>query len=124
MSFRAMLRPGRGFKLFRVLRRESGLSATGRPYTGALKPKGEFYGMITKTSPTTTEQHKQRGSPTIYTIVQRGTDNAAMDNDILERVEDGYRFLVKGDPKDPAGLGHFTVYKVEERDDLHEQSSH
>lgn len=120
MIFRAMHRPGEGFKLFKVLRREGGVSASGRPYTGSLKEKGEFYGMITKTDPTETDQNKQKGSPKKYTIVQRGTANAAKATDILEH-EDGRRFEVKGDPKDPGGLGHFMVYKVEERDDLYEQ---
>ena len=118
MFFRAMHRPGEGFKLFTVLRKEGGLTEKGRPTTSVLKPKGEFYGMVTKTDPTETDQSKQKGSPKTYTIVQRGTKNQARANDYLERVEDGKRFQVKGDPKDPGGLGHFSVYKVEERDDL------
>lgn len=117
MSFRGLLRPGEGNKLFKVLRREGGVTDKGRPTTSVLKPKGEFYGIITKTAPTETDQHKQVGSPKTYTIVQRGTENQAMANDILEH-EDGRRFLVQGDPRDPGELGHFLVYKVEERDDL------
>lgn len=118
MIFSAMHRPGEGFKLFTVLRREGGKTEKGRPTTSVLKPQGTFYGIVTKTDPNETDQNKQKGSPKIYTIVQRGTQNQAKANDILER-EDGYRYLVKGDPKDPGGLGHFSVYKVEERDDLH-----
>lgn len=117
MSFRPMLRPGQGTVTFRVLRKEGGLTASGRPTTPVLKPQGEFKGIITKTDPTEKEQHKQVGSPKNYTIVQRGTKNRAMATDILEH-EDGRRFFVKGDPRDPGGLGHFLVYKVEERDDL------
>ena len=118
MFFRAMHRPGEGFKLFKVLRREGGLTEKGRPTTSSLKHQGEFYGIVTKTDPTETDQNKQKGSPKNYTIVQQGTRNQARANDILERVEDGKRYEVKGDPKDPGGLGHFTVYKVVERDDL------
>lgn len=117
MYFRAMHRPGEGFKLFKVLRREGGLTDKGRPTTSVLKPLGTFYGIVTKTDPTETDQSKQKGSPKNYTIVQRGTQVQARADDILER-EDGTRFRVKVDPKDPGGLGHFTVYKVEERDDL------
>lgn len=117
MNFRAMHRPGEGFKLFKVLRKEGGLTEKGRPATSSLKHKGEFYGIVTKTDPTETDQNKQKGSPKKYTIVQRGTQHQARANDILERA-DGRRFLVIGDPKDPGGLGHFSVYKVEERDDL------
>ena len=104
MIFRAMHRPGEGFKLFKVLRKEGGKTAKGRPTTSVLKPQGEFYGIISKTDPTETDQHKQVGSPKKYTIVQRGTKNQARAGDILEQ--------------DPGGLGHFSVYKVEERDDV------
>ena len=122
MSFRPMLRPGQGFKLFRVLNRESGITASGRPHTKKEVIKGEFYGMITQASPTEIEQHKQLGSPITHTIVQRGTKNRAKATDILELVpvggENGRRFLVQGEPQDPGELGHFLVYKVEERADL------
>ena len=118
MSFRAMIRPGEGSKLFKVLREEGGLTERGRPTTSVLKPQGEIYGIVSKTDPTATDQSKQKGSPNTYTIVQRGTKNQARANDILERVEDGKRSQVKGDPRDPGGLGLFSVYKVEERDDL------
>lgn len=117
MFFRAMHRPGEGFKQFTVLRRESGKTEKGRPTTAKLTPQGTFYGIITRTAPTETDQHKQLGSPKTYTIVQQGTANQAKATDILEH-EDGRRFYVTGDPKDPGGLGHFSVYKVEERDDL------
>lgn len=117
MSFRGLLRPGQGFKLYKILRREGDQTETGRPTTSALKPIGEIRGIITSTSPTEKEQHKQPGSPKTYTIIQRGTKNLAKARDVLEH-EDGRRFLVKGDPKNPGELGHFLVYKVEERDDL------
>lgn len=122
MSFRPMLRPGQGFQKFRVLRRESGLTTSGRPRAKSEADKGEFYGMITQASPTEIEQHKQLGHPITHTIVQRGTKNRAKATDILELVVDGEekgrRFQVQGEPQDPGELGHFLVYKVEERADL------
>ena len=122
MSFRPMLRPGQGFKLFRVLSRESGITAGGRPHTKSEAIKGEFHGMITQATPEEIEQHKQLGSPITHTIVQRGTKNRAKATDILELVvpgeEKGRRFQVQGEPQDPGELGHFLVYKVEERADL------
>ena len=120
MFFRAMHRPGEGFKLFKVLRREGGKTAKGRPTTSALKPHGEFHGIISRASPKEIERHKQLGTPISHTIIQHGTTNRAKATDILE-LEDGSstrRFLVQGDPRNPGELGHFTVYKVEERDDL------
>lgn len=122
MSFRPMLRPGQGFKLFRVLGRTGGITESGRPHTKSNAIVGEFYGMITQASPKEIEQHKQLGSPITHTIVQRGTKNRAKATDILELVvegtEKGRRFMVQGEPQDPGELGHFLVYKVEERTDL------
>lgn len=121
MSFRPMLRPGQGHKLFRVMRRVGATTNTGRPHTKSKEPQGEFYGMITEASPKEIEQSKQLGSPITHTIVQRGTNNRAKATDVLQLIEDGKctrKFLVQGDPKDPGELGHFLVYRVEERDDL------
>lgn len=117
MSFRPMLRPGQGFKTFRVLRRESGLTETGRPYTNALKRKGEIFGIISQAKQTEKEQGKQSGHPITHTIVQRGTQNRAIATDVLELIGTDRRFLVQ-DVRDPGELGHFTVYHVEERLDL------
>lgn len=126
MSFRGLLRPGQGFKPFTVLRREGATTATGRPYTGSFTTMGTFLGIISQASPTEKEQWKQLGTPITHTIVQRGTDNRAKANDVLELTVDRYgqpiptprRFLVRGEPQDPGELGHFLVYKVEERKDL------
>ena len=126
MSFRGLLRPGQGFKPFRVLRREGGTSQTGRPHTAELQPKGEFFGIISKASPKEIEQWKQNGTPITHTIVQRGTKDRAKATDVLELTVDRYgakiekprHFLVQGEPQDPGELGHFLVYKVEERSDL------
>ena len=122
MSFRPMLRPGQGFKLFRVLRRVGGTTNTGRPHTSSLASQGEFHGMITQASPEEIERHKQLGSPITHTIVQRGTTHRAKANDVLELGEGcgdkPRRFQVKGEPKDPGEQGHFLIYKVEERADL------
>ena len=120
MSFRPMLRPGQGLKLFRVLRRVGITTNTGRPTTSSLSSQGEFYGIISQASAKEIEQHKQLGSPITHTIVQRGTGFRAKATDVLELVcgEEKRRFLVQGEPKDPGELGHFLVYTVEERADL------
>lgn len=126
MSFRPQLRPGQGFKPFTVYQRSGSKTTTGRPYTGSLVEKGFFFGIISQASPREQEQWKQLGTPITHTIVQRGTTNAAIGNDVLELSVDRFnrplaeprRFLVKGDPQDPGELGHFLIYKVEERKDL------
>lgn len=125
MSFRGLLRPGQGFKRFRILRREGATTPGGRPYTGALSPHSVFFGIITQATPKEVEQWKQLGTPITHTIVQRGTTTRAKATDILELQpascdkECGVRrFIVHGEPRDPGELGHFLVYHVEERADL------
>lgn len=120
MYFRGLLRPGQGFKAFRVLKKVSGTTKTGRPRTGYEAEEGEFYGIISQASTTEKEQWKQSGHPITHTIVQRGNTDHAIETDVLELVEPcgmTRRFLVQS-VQDPGELGHFLVYKVEERNDL------
>lgn len=124
MSFRPMLRPGQGFKLFRIMGRVGGITSGGRPYTSSNATLGEFQGMLTQASPKEIEEHKQLKSPITHTItvLQHSLKHRAKANDVLELVtgcgEKGRRFMVKGEPQDPGELGYFLVYKVEERTDL------
>ena len=126
MSFRPMLRPGQGFKPFKVIKRCGGKTETGRPKTKHLEHMSTFYGIISQASPKEIEQWKQLGTPISHTIVQRGTSGRAMATDVLELVPPvsccenvvSRRFLVQGEPQDPGELGHFLIYRVEERADL------
>lgn len=117
MSFRPMLRPGQGFQKFRVYRKEGGLTEKFRPTTSDLKLRGEFLAIISQDSPSETDDNKQKKTPIIHKLVQRGTKNRAKPNDILERVSDGKRFRVTKDPENPGDLGLFLIYTVEEREE-------
>lgn len=117
MSFRGMLRPGQGFRQFTVLQKKGGKTATGRPMAQSLTPCGVIYGIISQASQKEIEQWKQNGHPITHTILQRGTENRGKADDVLELNGTKRRFSVKG-THDPAELGHFTVYYVEERADL------
>lgn len=124
MSFRGLLRPGQGFQPYTVLRREGGMTATGRPHTAKLEEIGTIYGIISQAGQLEKEQWKQSGHPITHTVIQRGTKGAGKANDVLELKKteaDGTetirRFLIQG-TRDPGEIGHFTVYKVEERVDL------
>lgn len=124
MSFRGLLRPGQGFKPYTVLRRKGGTTATGRPVTGKLEPDGVIWGIISQASQNEREIWKQKGHPITHTVIQRGTHGAAGADDVLELVKTGddgkeirRRFLIRG-TRDPGEIGHFTVYSVEEREDL------
>lgn len=144
MSFRGLLRPGQGFRPFVVFREKGGLTGGGRPCNSGLQPLCSFLGMITEASPKEIEQAKQKGTPITHTIIQRGTKNRAGANDVLvmEVDEDAAtttaaalgkamlgqmklnekgktrQFRVVGKPKNPGELGHFLIYRVEERDDI------
>lgn len=124
MSFRSFLRPGQGFKQFLVYRRNGGKTSTGRPHTAELQQVGELFGIISQATPKEQEQWKQLGSPISHTILQRGTKGRAKANDVLAIQPSGEEetptrfFLVKGEPQDPGELGHFLIYRVEERSDL------
>lgn len=123
MSFRGHLRPMQGTRLFHVLRRQSSVTATGRPRTAELVEVGTIKGIISQASPTETEQFKQKGTPITHTIVQRGALEQARADDVLElRSEccDGESryFYVQGTPRNPGMLDHFVDYRVEERADL------
>ena len=123
MSFRGHLRPGQGTKVLHVLRRQMGVTATGRPQTGGLVEVGTIQGIVSQASPTQAEQFKQKGSPITHTIVQRGIKDHARANDVLELKPDCYHgesryFYVQGEPRNPGMLDHFVVYHVEERADL------
>ena len=124
MSFRGLLRPGQGFQRFCVLRREGEVSGSGRAHTGSLKEQGNFLGILTEADPKEIDRYKQLGTPITHTIVQRGTKDCAKAEDILElryppeTEKPSRKFIVRGDPKNPGDLGHFLVYRVEERKDL------
>lgn len=118
--FRGFLRPLQGFRSFTILRRSGGTTKTGRPQTKKFTECGEIIGIISQASQKEQEQWKQNGHPITHTIVQRGFKDRAKVTDVLEikTPDKGVRrFLVQG-VHDPAELGHFTSYKVEERDDL------
>lgn len=116
MSFRGLLRPGQGFKPYTILKRQGGVTKTGRPTTAQLEPAGQILGIISQAGQMEKEQWKQSGHPITHTVIQRGNINKAEANDVLE-LEGNRRFLIQG-VRDPGELGHFTVYKVEERLDL------
>lgn len=124
---RAFLRPGQGFQPFRVLRRVTTITPSGRPVTGQLQSiadmqeQGTILGIISQASQKEQEQWKQNGHPITHTIVQRGTAGRGRANDVLQMIKPGEEtprlFLVQG-VQDPGELGHFTVYQVQEREDL------
>lgn len=117
MSFRGLYRPGQGFKPYTVLRRTGGLTETGRPMTAKLEPVGRIFGIISQASQKEQEQWKQNGHPISHTVIQRGTKEAGRADDVLLMEGTERKFLIQG-TRDPGEIGHFTVYKVLEREDL------
>lgn len=121
MRYTGLLRPFQGFRYFTVLQRKGAVTATGRPVTGSFSEAGQIIGMISQASQKEQEQWKQNGHPITHTIVQKGPLEKAKPTDVLELTNpdtgQARRFLVQG-VTDPGELGHFTIYHVEEREDL------
>ncbi len=123
--FHGLLRPGQGFRYFTVLKSEGGVAKNGRPEIQVLKPFGRIAGMIMRASHGEVEQWKSRnqwkqeGHPITHKVIQYGSRGSVNPSDILELVQSSKtrRFVVKG-IQEPAELNHFTVFFVEEREDL------
>lgn len=122
MTFARRLRPGQGFLLLTVWRKEAALTATGRPTTGQYVSMGSIYGIITRCGLKEIEQSKQAGHPVTHTVVQSGAKLCAKPTDILEvksnKDTGESRFFYVQTTHDPVEVGHFTVYQVLERGDL------
>ena len=120
MSFRGHLRIGQGFVPFTVYRKTGGTTATGRPKTSSYDDVSSFFGILALASPKEKEQWAQLGTPITHTIVQRGTEGRAKENDRLSLERDGETryFQVQGKPINPGELDHFLIYHVLEREDL------
>lgn len=122
MVFGGHMRPGQGFRYFRVLRRVPTVTDAGRPVTSGYALKGGFLGLLIGTSPEETERWRQLGTPVSHMILQRRTAERAKANDILElTISDTgtvRHFLVQGQPTDSGEMGHLLLYRVLEREDL------
>lgn len=116
--FRGLLRPGQGFKVYEVLQKQGGKTASGRPTTKkTVVKRDEIMGIISQASQKEIEQWKQAGHPISHKIVQRGNIHKARTGEILRPKGEERYFFIQG-THDPAELGHFTTYYVEEREDL------
>ena len=110
------LRPMQGFVAFTRYTNKTVLSARGRAGGSSLTENGVIYGILSKATPEEIEQWGTTESPVTHKIVQRGTVNAAKDKEVLQ-LGDRY-FYIQKPPRNPGGLGHFTVYFCEERKGL------
>jgi hypothetical protein len=115
--FNGFLRPMQGFKQLHVISQVGAVTATGRPTTTKYSVVGDIVGIISQANQREKEQWKQNGHPITHTIVQRGTKNRAKATDIIIIPGTERNFYVQG-VIDPAEIGHFTIYYVEERLDL------
>ena len=116
-----MLRPGQEFKDFDILEKKTTKSKAGSVGRSlAFEKVGFLKGVMTATSPKETEFWKQRGHEVSNKIVQQYGQKAEK-GQFLQRVN-----AVTGETntyyieavRNPGGLDHFTVYLVNERDDL------
>ena len=121
-----MLRPGQEFKEFQILKKKTTRSSAGSIGKSAgFEEIGTLKGAISSTSPRETEFWKQNGHEVSHKIIQYHGAKAKKGqflqrvNPVTNEVNTYYIETIKN----PGGLDHFTVYMVNERDDLkHEQS--
>lgn len=113
---RSSVRPGQGFKRFKRLKHKADISKTGRAGLSTLTEDGYLFGILSKATPEEIEQWSTTDSPVTHKIVQYGGNNKAADQDVL--VFNGNYYYIQRTPRDPGGLGHFTVYFCEERKGL------
>ena len=114
--FRPVLRPGQGFKRFTRYKHKSTKTKSGRAGLLTLTECGYLFGILSQATPEEIEQWGATDSPVTHKIVQYGGDNIAEHKDVL-RFDDKY-YYIQRTPRNPGGLGHFTVYYCEERKGL------
>ena len=113
---RSSLRPGQGFQNFKRLKHKSKKSETGRAGLSTLTESGYILGILAQATPEEKEQWGTTENPITHKIVQYGGKTKAADKDVLSL---GSRyFYIQRVPRDPGGLGQFTVYYCEERKGL------
>lgn len=110
---RSSLRPGQGFKKFTRMKHKTGKSKTGRAGSSTFTESGYLFGILTDATPEEIERWGTTEKPITHKIVQYGGNNIAVAMDAL--VFNGRYFYIQRSPRNPGGLGHFTVYYCEER---------
>lgn len=113
----AFLRPGEGFKSFVVLEKKTKVSKSGSVGRDAsFEEKDQLKGILATTSPKERETWKQNGYEVSNHIVSKGKPKAAKNQYLY--FESEKRIFRISEVKNPAGLGHCTIYYVQEREDL------
>lgn len=119
------LRPGQGFKKFKLGKKASTISSAGTPGKSAsFSEIGEIIGILVNASQKEVDQWKQSGHPISHVVVQRGAMVKGEATQYLRLTEqepsgkekDRY-FYIQG-INNPGELNHTILYYVEERGDL------
>ncbi|WOC33477.1 MULTISPECIES: hypothetical protein [Caproicibacterium] len=121
--FRAMLRPGQGFRTYKILRSKPGETASGRPCKSTPKEVGALLGFMVAADPKEMTAWRQRGTPVSCKIVQDRPDVLAQESDFLQVQLTGEKkarcYRVQG-VENPGLLGHAVIYYCDEREDLNQ----
>lgn len=111
-----LLRPGQGFYTFDIYRKESGITASGRPVQESWSKTAEsFTGILIAASQQEAEKYKQGDHKVTHKIVQQYAFKKAKATDYL--ISDNGEYYVVG-RKNPAELDHTMIYYVEENNGL------
>jgi SPP1 family predicted phage head-tail adaptor len=107
------LTPGMLFKTFDWQRRTTAQDSRGRPVP-TWSSMGQIRGIISDSSPEEKLRYQQMQHPITHEIAAKGSPQAAPGDRL---VLDGRHFYVQ-EVQNPAGLGLWTIYMVEERKDV------
>lgn len=111
------LRTGNLFKDFVIEKKDETTTARGRPKASYDKSKGnQLRAVLADADPREKERWRQQQHPISHIITQKGAP-LAKEGDRL--IFGSQIFYIQG-VDDPAGLGIWTIYYVEERKDTHE----
>ena len=110
------MRPGQELRRFTVLRPAGRVAAGGRVSANGYVEAGSVEAALAEASPEEADRWRQLAHPVARKVVMRGAPPFDIrPGDVLEL--DGRRLHVQAAPRDPGGLGHWTVFRCVERAD-------
>jgi len=111
------LMPGQELRKFEVFRTGVRRTDSGRIMDNGREKIGEIKAILAAAKPEERERWGQLEHPVTHKIIQQGAPAfKIIPGDSIERGES--RYIVQGQPYDPGGISHWTIYYCDERSDI------
>ena len=104
------LKPGNLYKTFTIDTKKTEINTAGRA-KATYNAKNTFNGILADAKPEEKERYKQLTHPITHTITHKGSPKLKEEDKVSYN---GRKFYVQG-VDDPAAIGLWTIYYVEER---------